>query len=98
MRRLPGAMRSGLTIWSGCVGPRLLYDAIESSSREAVPASFDAPTVMTQGLLPGLLMEPYCTPPSLLSATTRPRLPAAHTTTSPDFQAASAARHRGSVV
>ena len=50
---------------------------------------FDAPTVSTQGALPGAVMPPYCVSPRSL----RPKLPAAETTTMP----ASTARFAASV-
>ena len=42
------------------IGPRELNLAIESSSRTRVPLVADAPTVSTQGALPGALIPPYC--------------------------------------
>ena len=65
-----------------------------SSWRRTVPLVLDAPTVMTQGALPGEPMAPYCGWP--LAAL--PRLPAAATTTMPASTARFAASVSGSVV
>src|SRR5262249_29463603 len=73
----PGATRSGLATKSIAAGPRELNPATVSSDRSAVPLWLEAPTVMTQGALPGAPIAPYCTRPSAA----RPRLPAAETTT-----------------
>ena len=45
--RLPGAARSGLMMWSICVGPRELHGASVSSAWVAVPLARTAPTVIT---------------------------------------------------
>src|SRR6185436_16581048 len=76
------------------VGPRELNDAIVSSWRRTVPLVLEAPTVMTQGALPGEPIAPYCASP--LAAL--PRLPAAATTTMPASTARLAASVSGSVL
>ncbi len=56
----PGATMSGFASKSIADGPRELNDAIMSSARLTVPSWLDAPTVSTQGALPGAVMPPYC--------------------------------------
>ena len=90
----PGATRSGLAWKSIAVGPRELKAATVSSARSTVPLWLDAPTVITQGALPGAPMPPYCGLPS----GPLPRLPAAETTTRPASTARLAASVSGSVV
>ena len=75
-------------------GPRELYGAYTSSSRDTVPSVLDAPTVRTQGALPGAVMPPYCGLPFAFF----PRLPAAATTTMPASTARLAASASGSVL
>ena len=60
----------------------------------ARPMWLDAPTVNTQGALPGAVMPPYCVCPLWFV----PRLPAAATTTMPASVARLAASVNGSVV
>src|SRR5687767_10636943 len=90
----PGATRSGLAWKSIALGPRELKGATMSSDRSAVPLWLDAPTVMTQGALPGAPTPPYWSAP----LGPLPRLPAAETTTIPASTARRAARVSGSVV
>src|SRR5947209_8238889 len=54
----PGAVISGLIRCSTAVGPRELYVATVSSERSSVPQVVMAPTVITAGSLPGLVMPP----------------------------------------
>src|SRR6516165_12549919 len=89
----PGATRSGFAAQSRYVGPRELNDAIVSSSRLVVPMVLDAPTVSTQGALPGAPIPPYCRTP----CASRPRFPAAETTTIPASTRRFAANVNGSV-
>src|SRR4029079_12079660 len=74
--------------------PRELNSAITSSERHTVPSWLYAPTVMTQGALPGAPIAPYCVWPRLFL----PWLPAAVTTTIPASTARFAARVNGSVL
>ena len=89
----PGATRSGLAFSSIGAGPRELNAATMSSRRSTVPRSLEAPTVSTHGALPGEAMPPSCGCP----APSRPRLPAAATTTMPASTARLAASVSGSV-
>src|SRR3954470_5776659 len=91
---VPGATTSGFAPKSIAVGPRELYPAITSSTRVTVPSWLYAPTVSTQGALPGAVMAPYCSLPAALL----PRLPAAVTTTTPESTTRLAARVNGSVL
>src|ERR1043166_5535877 len=88
----PGATRSGFADASMAPGPRELNTATVSSLRSIVPIWLDAPTVSTQGALPGAVTPPYCPRPSAL----RPLFPAAATTTMPALTALSAASVSGS--
>src|SRR5687767_2390050 len=54
----PGATRSGFADQSRYVGPRDEKLATVSSSRRPEPLVLDAPTVSTQGALPGAVMPP----------------------------------------
>src|SRR6185503_3921088 len=92
-RPTPGATRSGFADQSRYVGPRELKLAIVSSRRVIVPFVLDAPTVSTQGALPGALMPPYCGRP----ASFLPKLPLAETTTTPASTTRLAASVSGSV-
>src|SRR5687767_815281 len=56
---VPGATTSGFASKSIAAGPRELYPAITSSVRMTVPSWLYAPTVRTQGALPGAVMPPY---------------------------------------
>ena len=85
---------SGFASKSSAEGPRELKSAMTSSARPTVPWWLDAPTVKTQGALPGAAMAPYCNCPSRFF----PRLPAAVTTTIPASTARFAARVSGSVL
>ena len=64
-----------------------------SSLRAVVPLKLTAPTVMTDGSLPGELMRPYVSVPS----SPVPKLPAATTTVMPAALALRTATHSGSV-
>ena len=55
----PGATRSGFAAPSIAEGPRELNAATASSLRSAVPRVSAAPTVSTQGALPGAVIPPY---------------------------------------
>ena len=76
---VPGATMSGLASKSMAEGPRELNGAIDVVRRRPCLRVLDAPTVSTQGALPGAVMPPYCGWPSAFL----PRLPAAATTTMP---------------
>src|SRR6266850_2351452 len=77
---VPVATTSGFARKSTAVGPRELYPAILSSIRVIVPSWLYAPTVSTQGALPGAVMPPYCALPVVGFF---PMFPAAVTTTMP---------------
>src|SRR5205807_5272338 len=81
----PEVARSGLNQPSTMVGPTLEKSDTLSSAGEAVPWSSRAPTVMTRGSSPGLMIVPL----------KGPALPAETTTTTPARQAASTAWSRG---
>ena len=68
---------------------------IASSPRLVVLLVVEAPTVSTHGALPGAVMPPYCASPVTRS---RPRLPAAVTTTMPESTARFAASVSGSAL
>ncbi len=90
----PGATMSGFAWKSSAVGPRELKPATVSSERSTVPLWLEAPTVITQGALPGAPTAPYCGLPS----GPVPRLPAAEMTTRPASTARLAASVSGSVL
>src|SRR4051795_11772279 len=83
----PGARRSGLAKPS-LVGPLLENEDSLSSLFATVVLSFRAPTVMTNGSLPGAVTVPGAFPP----------LPAAVITTTPSFHTRSTANSSGSTV
>src|SRR5580704_17470096 len=89
----PGATRSGLAPKSMYVGPDELKAAIVSSARVSVPIVLEAPTVRTQGALPGAVIAPYCSWLRVFS----PKLPAAATTVMPLSVSALVANVRESV-
>src|SRR4051812_17541681 len=59
----PGATISGFAERSMNPGPRELNAATVSSLRVIVPLWLEAPTVSTQGALPGAVIPPYCVTP-----------------------------------
>ena len=89
----PGATRSGFESKSTKVGPDELKLAIVSSARVSVPLVLEAPTVSTQGALPGAVIAPYCSSPAAFF----PMLPAAVTTVMPWSVTALTASVSGSV-
>ena len=88
--RAPGATTSGLITMSYRVGPRELNGATVSSDRAAVPCVSSAPTVSTDGSLPGDVTPPNTILPSVVL----PTFPADATTTMPAATARSAASHK----
>src|SRR5688572_12955510 len=75
------------------VGPRELNVVTPSSLRASVPNVFAAPTVITDGSLPGAWIAPYIFCPAAFL----PLLPAAATTTIPASTSFRAARQTGSL-
>src|SRR6266540_1899882 len=88
----PGATISGFAEKSIHVGPRELKGPTVSSLRLTVDMWFEAPTVSTHGALPGDVMAPV----SVRPLSSRPRCPAAATTTIPASEARRAACASGS--
>jgi|SRR5438067_12575819 len=78
-RLWPGATTLGFTSASNHVGPRELYSATLSSSRETVSCVATAPTVIADGALPGEVTPVYPAAPSFCW----PKFPADVTTISP---------------
>ena len=74
------------------VGPRELNVATVSSERSGVWCVSSAPTVRACGLLPGAVVPPSTCVPSA----SRPKFPAAVTTTMSALTARSTASHSGS--
>ena len=87
------ALLTGFESKSMKVGPDELKLAIVSSYRVSVPLVLEAPTVSTQGALPGAVIAPYCSCPCAFL----PMLPAAVTTVMPWSVTAFTASVSGSV-